>query len=143
LRPRDTQPPTLHVPDPIMVEAAGPSGTTISYTATAVDDVDGPVTPVCDPPSGSTFSLGNTTVSCRATDSSGNTATASFTITVQDTTPPTIIPPQDIVATATGTLTTVTLGTPIVSDVADSSPLVTNNATSTAFPIGTTAVDGT
>jgi len=40
------------------------------------------VTVVCNPPSGSCFPLGVTTVTCTATDASGNTATCSFTITV-------------------------------------------------------------
>ncbi|MEK6289352.1 MAG: FG-GAP-like repeat-containing protein, partial [Acidobacteriota bacterium] len=40
------------------------------------------VTPVCSPPSGSCFAVGTTTVTCTATDESGNTATCSFTVTV-------------------------------------------------------------
>src|SRR5262249_31276993 len=35
------------------------------------------------PASGSTFPLGTTTVNCTATDAAGNTATCSFTVTVQ------------------------------------------------------------
>jgi hypothetical protein len=45
----------------------------------------------CAPPSGSTFPLGLTTVQCSATDAHNNTAHGSFTIFVQDTTPPTIV----------------------------------------------------
>jgi hypothetical protein len=37
---------------------------------------------VCNPPSGSTFPVGTTTVTCTATDTSGNTATCSFTVNV-------------------------------------------------------------
>ena len=39
-----------------------------------------PVT--CTPPSGSIFAPGATTVNCSATDSHGNTASGSFTVTV-------------------------------------------------------------
>jgi Ca2+-binding RTX toxin-like protein len=46
------------------------------------DDVGGSIIISCDPPSGSTFQLGETVVHCRATDEAGNTATASFTVTV-------------------------------------------------------------
>lgn len=42
-------------------------------------------TVVCDPPSGSAFPVGTTVVTCTATDSSGNTSTCTFTVTVQDT----------------------------------------------------------
>jgi uncharacterized repeat protein (TIGR01451 family) len=40
------------------------------------------VTTVCDPPSGSSFPVGATTVTCTATDLSDATATCSFTVTV-------------------------------------------------------------
>jgi uncharacterized repeat protein (TIGR01451 family) len=40
------------------------------------------VTTVCDPPSGSSFPVGTTTVNCTATDPSNATATCSFTVTV-------------------------------------------------------------
>lgn len=49
-----------------------------------------PITPICSPPSGSTFPLGTTTVNCVATDACGNTANSSFTVTVVDTTVVTI-----------------------------------------------------
>jgi HYR domain-containing protein len=86
----DNTPPTITVPkSPLLVEATGPSGATnVRYPVTAVDEVDGPITPVCNPPSGSTLPFGDTTVSCTATDKSGNSATAQFVVRVQDTTPP-------------------------------------------------------
>jgi hypothetical protein len=40
------------------------------------------VTFVCSAASGSTFPIGTTTVTCTATDTSGNTASCSFTVTV-------------------------------------------------------------
>jgi hypothetical protein len=43
---------------------------------------------ICNPSSNSTFSLGNTEVTCKAMDNSGNIVTRSFTIRVQDNTPP-------------------------------------------------------
>jgi hypothetical protein len=42
-----------------------------------VDDIDGNITPSCNPNSGSLFPLGTTEVACTATDSLGNTAEAS------------------------------------------------------------------
>ena len=55
----------------------------VTYRVTAVDDVDGSVSVSCRPASGSQFRIGRTTVTCSATDSSGNTATARFTVTVK------------------------------------------------------------
>lgn len=61
----------------------------VTYTATATDNCPG-VTLSCSPPSGSTFSVGATTVTCTATDAVGNTATCTFTVTVVDNQPPSI-----------------------------------------------------
>jgi HYR domain len=49
---------------------------------TATDIVDASVPVSCDPSSGSTFPAGTTTVTCTATDDSGNSTSASFTVTV-------------------------------------------------------------
>ena len=50
----------------------------------------------CVPASGSTFPLGVTTVTCTATDVDGNTSSASFNVTVRDTTAPSLVVPPDI-----------------------------------------------
>lgn len=78
----DTTAPTLTLPSPITVNAPNSGGAVVNFTATANDIVDGSVPVVCAPPSGSTFAGGTTTVQCTATDSHGNTATGSFTVTV-------------------------------------------------------------
>ncbi len=89
---RDTTPPLLNLPAPIVVEATGPGGAIVNYTATATDivDVTDPVT--CVPASGSLFPVGigqtATVVSCSSTDMHNNTSTGTFTVTVTDTTPP-------------------------------------------------------
>ena len=73
----DTTAPALNLPSNIT------SGNhVVSFSATATDIVDGSVTPVCTPSSGSTFPDGPTTVSCTATDSSSNSASGAFTVTV-------------------------------------------------------------
>jgi YVTN family beta-propeller protein len=83
--PKDTTPPTITVPSSLIVVIA-PSqspGTVVTYTATATDDVDGTITPTCNPPSGSTFPIGDTIVTCTAIDKAGNTATpATFVVRV-------------------------------------------------------------
>lgn len=55
----------------------------VRYAVTATDGVDGAVPVSCSPRSGSWFRLGRTSVTCSATDSSGNTATRRFTVTVR------------------------------------------------------------
>jgi hypothetical protein len=53
------------------------------YSLKARDVVDGPVAVKCTPRAGSFFKPGRTRVKCSATDTSANTATASFTVTVK------------------------------------------------------------
>ena len=77
--------PVLTLPANITVPATGKTGATVIYSATANDAVDGALTPVCAPPSGSTFPIGVTTVTGAATNAGGLTATGSFTVTVQRT----------------------------------------------------------
>jgi hypothetical protein len=87
VRVNDVTPPTVVVDDKT-VEATSPAGAVITYPATAVDNVDGPLTPTCVPPPGSTFPLGATTVTCTATDAAGNTGSDTAVMRVVDTTPP-------------------------------------------------------
>jgi hypothetical protein len=79
----DTTPPKLTLPGTITATATSANGAQVTYTATALDLVDGAVTPVCNLPSGSTFSLGTSTVNCTATDAHHNAAYGSFQIVVQ------------------------------------------------------------
>jgi Tol biopolymer transport system component len=79
----DTVPPVLTVPANITVNATGPAGAVVTYTATATDNVTLNPTVSCVPASGSTFAVGTTTVNCTATDAAGNSSTGSFTVTVR------------------------------------------------------------
>jgi hypothetical protein len=82
----DTTPPAITCPAPQVLECRD-LGAVASYSAQATDNC-GPVPTSCTPPSGSTFPLGQTPVSCSATDGSGNAASCGFSVTVRDTTPP-------------------------------------------------------
>jgi F5/8 type C domain-containing protein/HYR domain-containing protein len=78
-----TIPLIVKVPSqPITVEATSQSGSLVNYNVSATDNTDMFVVPICDPPSGSIFSLGNTTVKCTAIDNDGNSAAASFNVIV-------------------------------------------------------------
>lgn len=78
----DTTPPVLNLPADMLVAPTSPSGAVVSYIVTATDLVDPNPVVSCQPPSGSIFPIGVTTVNCTATDASGNVANGSFTITV-------------------------------------------------------------
>lgn len=64
--------------------------TMVSFADPTVTDNCPGTTSLCSPPSGAVFPVGTTTVTCTATDSSGNTASCSLTVTVIDTQPPVI-----------------------------------------------------
>ena len=98
----DTRGPVVTVPGTITAEATGPGGAVVTFTATAFDVVDGNITPTCVPASGSMFPIVDTTVTCTAVDSHGNTGSASFHVIVQDTTPPVITGFGNITVTGTG-----------------------------------------
>lgn len=55
----------------------------VTYNVTATDIADGVVAVTCKPRSGARFRVGRTTVRCSATDSSGNTGSAAFAVTVK------------------------------------------------------------
>ncbi|KAG2490374.1 hypothetical protein HYH03_011176 [Edaphochlamys debaryana] len=101
-RVRDSSPPTVTVPSSF---TAGESnlpggGRLVTFTGvSAVDSIDGSRPTTCSPDSGAVFPVGVTTVTCSATDSSGNANSATFTVTVlPDTTAPAITVPGDISA---------------------------------------------
>jgi hypothetical protein len=80
----DTTRPTLAGATNRRVRAAKDAKTArVRFTVTAQDDRDGVVPVRCTPRSGSRFRIGRTRVTCEATDSSANTAAASFTVTVR------------------------------------------------------------
>jgi hypothetical protein len=88
--PPANTPPTLAVPNYVLAEATGPDGAHVNFVVTATDAEDGDLTGsvVCTPPSGSLFPIGETRVTCTVTDSGGLSASASFPVYVEDSTPP-------------------------------------------------------
>jgi hypothetical protein len=80
----DVTPPTLSGATSRTVRAPlGAKRVRVTYTVTARDEVDGAVPASCSPRSGSRFPVGRTRVTCSAMDTSGNTRTGKFTITVK------------------------------------------------------------
>ena len=98
---RDTTRPVITVPANIIAEATSSSGAVVTYAASQADIFAVAASFSCTAGSGSAFPLGATTVVCSATDSNGNSASNSFTVTVRDTTLPVITVPADFTVEAT------------------------------------------
>ena len=79
----DTTPPTLIVPVGVAADATSASGAVVVFDVSATDTVDPAPIVTCTPASGALFPIGETTVTCTATDASGNVATASFVVHVR------------------------------------------------------------
>ena len=104
----DVTPPVVSVngvatnPPPISIDSLDAGGVQVSFTATAVDNVDGPLSATCEPASGTTFAIGTTNVTCTATDKAGLTGSAPFTVTVRDKVKPVLSLPESLSTEAQG-----------------------------------------
>ncbi|HEY6912334.1 MAG TPA: HYR domain-containing protein [Myxococcales bacterium] len=137
----DTTPPALALPAAAAAEATGPAGAAVSFAAAATDLVDGAVAPACVPQSGSFFPIGATTVTCSATDAHGNASSATFTVTVADSTPPSLQVPADFSAVATSTAGAAVSYGATATDLVDGAVAPTcTPASGSVFAPGTTTV---
>lgn len=137
----DSTAPTLTgVPAAFTVAASSSAGATATYgLPVASDALSGVVASgvSCLPASGSTFAIGNTTVTCSTRDNAGNARSASFVVTVADQTPPVFSScPATVTLTQGQTLPQLTATDNV------SIPTVTRNPTGT-LGLGTTAVTWT
>lgn len=83
----------------MVVEATMPSGAVVpSYDVTVTDNEDPSPQVTFAPVEGSTFALGSHTVTVTAVDAAGNTASATFTVLVQDTIAPVLSTPSSVSA---------------------------------------------
>lgn len=103
----------------------------------AVCATGGTIVPSCTPASGSTFSLGTTTVNC----SSNFGHSGSFTVTVLDQTPPTLTCPanQNLVSMG-GAPVTFSWSVPASDNCTTSLTVSCSPVSGSVFPIGTTNV---
>ncbi|TNE27893.1 MAG: HYR domain-containing protein [Bacteroidetes bacterium] len=141
----DTVTPTLNnTPANITAYAdAGQCGTIVQWpTITATDNCNS-TNIISSSINGSLFSLGVTTVTVTANDPSGNSTTASFTVTVLDTISPMIsnLPTNIQVVPNAGTCDAVaTWSTPTATDNCGTPTLTSSHASGATFPVGTTTV---
>jgi uncharacterized repeat protein (TIGR01451 family) len=117
---------------------ANQCGATVSYTPPTSSGACGSV--VCLPPSGSFFQRGTTTVNCSANSGPG----CSFTVTINDTQPPTINCPANVIAQespAGSGVATVTYASPTANDNCQGVATVCAPPSGSSFPLGITAVN--
>jgi len=132
----DTTPPVVTAPTNLLnIEATTiPMPVTLG-TASANDDVDGPLTPT--PNQTGPFNVGLFSIVWSATDAAGNIGTATQTVQVVDTILPVITVPADVSVQSVVPLA-VTIGTATATDLF--TPVAISNNAPTLFPLGTTSV---
>jgi hypothetical protein len=136
----DTTKPVLSVAPSVVLEATAGITAVDLGQASATDLVDGSITPTAD--ATGPFGLGIHTVTWQATDSAGNIATATQTVTIVDSTSPTIVVPAGITTEATGALTAVQLGTATATDSVDDNVTISADIAG-PFAVGTHTVTWT
>jgi uncharacterized repeat protein (TIGR01451 family) len=131
-------PVSVNCPSNITVTATSSGGATVFYTVTASGGCSPPPFVNSTPPSGSTFPIGTTTVNSTASDTCGNSASCSFTVTVN--------PQADLRVTKFGPADPVTVGQNITYTivVTNAGPNTASNIISRdAIPTGTDFVSAT
>ena len=82
----DQTPPSFTQVSNQSVSISNSTGVTFSYqTPTISDNIGVTVGPTCTPPSGDLFPVGDTIVTCTASDAAGNSGTTSFIVSVVNT----------------------------------------------------------
>jgi hypothetical protein len=131
-------PPPMTLPSNTTFQATGPSGAVATFTVRS-----GPSdTTSCSPSSGSTFPIGDTTVTCTATDPQTNDqTTGTFTVVVEDVPRFAPYPAQVVSRAARPQPIRVGYARPVAVDYADSSvPVACAPAAGSLFPVGWTKV---
>ena len=81
----ETQPPTIKCPSDVSVNESSPGMglAVVKYKSPTLNDSCVADISVCTPPSGASFPLGSTTVACEVSNSAGERAGCSFSVTVE------------------------------------------------------------
>lgn len=136
----DWQAPALHLPVEVSQEATGPGGAMVTFDASAVDDVDGPVAVHCYPFSGAMFPVGGRRVSCWAQDAALNFTYGEFWVSVYDSHPP-VLQLEDVTAEATGPDGAAVEFSPTALDaVSGAVPVSCGTPSGSTFALGQTSV---
>ncbi|MEE8234397.1 MAG: HYR domain-containing protein, partial [Gammaproteobacteria bacterium] len=133
----DTTPPMITAPENVIIEAINLSSNPAEIGTADASDVVGIISVENDAPE--LFLVGDTIVTWTATDAAGNSASATQTVSVVDTTAPKLYPPPAITVEATSQYENVVeYGTATAFDKVDVTS-ISNNAPET-FPLGLTSI---
>lgn len=91
---QDKTPPVVNAGPDVTIEAVGPAGAPFTLNPVVTDNSS--VASVVISPALASYPLGSTIITVTATDAAGNVGTGTMTLTVVDTTPPTITVPAAI-----------------------------------------------
>ncbi|MFE4706814.1 HYR domain-containing protein [Peribacillus simplex] len=136
--------PTISCPPNMTVSNdLGQCGAIVEYPPPTVsDECSLGFTFSCTPPSGSFFPVGSNTVTCTVIDPCGGSASCSFTVTVNDTEPPTITCPGNITVNndpcQSGAI--VNFQPPTASDNCGVASVTCSPSSGSFFNVGTTTV---
>ena len=131
----DKVPPTIIAPSDVVVEATSPRTTVRVGQATATDNMD-PMPAITRTPTGNEFVVGKHTITWTATDASDNSNSAEQTITITDTTKPSITLTDD-----TADSNTVEFGSTYNDPGATATDLVDNDVELTEKIVAASTVD--
>ncbi|MEY4747012.1 MAG: hypothetical protein RLZZ416_61 [Candidatus Parcubacteria bacterium] len=138
MRDADTMPPTIAPHADVQAAATSDQGAAVTYVSPATtDNIDAPGVATCAPPSGSSFPVGFTTVTCTAADAAGNAAApVTFTVSVSAYVPPplpaTTTPPTGSGQTPDTSGATSTSTPPGAADPAHIDPSTASSTASTS-----------
>lgn len=141
----DREPPVVTVPANMTLTVSGKQKSkVVTFAATVRDNVPG-ATVACVPPSGASFPIGVTAVTCIGTDTSGNKATNGFTVTilrnVVDNRPPVVTVPANMtVPNDRGTNSAIVTYSVTVTDDQPGATVACAPVSGSRFPLGTTRV---
>ena len=132
----------MSLPADVTVEASSSGGSAFAFALPLAQGGTGSLTVACDPAPGALFPIGETRVSCTATDGT-LTEEDGFTVTVADSTPPALTEPLAVQLSAAFGATTANAQFPSPNGIDVVGGPVTaacNPASGTPFAIGTTVV---
>jgi len=151
---RDTTPPVFTlIPRDISRGCEGADGAAVAFEVRAAD-LCGEAGIACldesgrtVDPAGTSFAVGAHTVTCTATDSSNNSTSVSFKVTIVDDDDPLLVVPADITVSTDAGMATATVSFAVsATDACDPSVAITTSAPSgevhsgDSFPLGLTTV---
>jgi HYR domain len=138
----DTTGPAVTAPAAsLAAEATSPDGAAVTFDVSATDLVDGAVPATCSLPSGATFPLGSTFVTCTAVDAHGNGGLARFEVVVSDHTGPAVTVPDAVASEATSADGAAVTFDASASDLVDGAvPATCSPESGSTFALGATTV---